>query len=91
LYFLNTYLGSTEKAACDGTARDGNFVRSRKVPFQTHRPTSSLDPCDFKNFPLKRRFSYFQVPFKNGFTARVLLVGLVFAEGKRWRKSIGLP
>ena len=33
------YLGSTEKAACDGTARDVNFVRSRKVPFQTHKPS----------------------------------------------------
>jgi hypothetical protein len=39
VYLVLICLGSAEKAASDGTAIDGNFVRSRKVPFQTHRPT----------------------------------------------------
>jgi hypothetical protein len=39
VYLVLIYLESTENTAYDGTAIDGNFVRSRKVPFQTDRAT----------------------------------------------------
>jgi hypothetical protein len=39
VYIVLIYLGSTENTPYDETAKDGNFVSSRKVPFQADRPT----------------------------------------------------